>query len=52
MEHDEKENKRSHRVCELCARLIIGDREWAGRAQQGTWEGMEQLPWGQVTPSS
>lgn len=35
MEHDENENKRSHRVCELCDRLIIGDREWAGRAQTG-----------------
>lgn len=35
MEHDEKENKRSHHVCELCDRLIIGDREWAGRAQTG-----------------
>uniref|UniRef100_A0A8C3VEH3 Uncharacterized protein n=1 Tax=Catharus ustulatus TaxID=91951 RepID=A0A8C3VEH3_CATUS len=31
MEQDEKENKRSHHVCELCARIIIGDREWAGR---------------------
>lgn len=39
MEHDEKENKRSHHMCELCDRLIIGDREWAGRAQEGTWEG-------------
>ncbi|NWT00526.1 MOD5 dimethylallyltransferase, partial [Mionectes macconnelli] len=29
MEHDVSENKRSHRVCELCDRLIIGDREWA-----------------------
>lgn len=36
MEQDEKENKRSHHVCELCARIIIGDREWAGRAQEGT----------------
>lgn len=35
MEHDENENKRSHRMCELCDRLIIGDREWAGRAQTG-----------------
>lgn len=32
MECDVKENKRSHRVCELCSRVIIGDREWAGRA--------------------
>ncbi|NXJ76934.1 MOD5 dimethylallyltransferase, partial [Trogon melanurus] len=31
MEHDVSENKRSHRVCELCDRVIIGDREWAGR---------------------
>ncbi|NXE93247.1 MOD5 dimethylallyltransferase, partial [Menura novaehollandiae] len=35
MEHDEKENKRSHHMCELCDRLIIGDREWAGRTQAG-----------------
>ncbi|XP_059344628.1 tRNA dimethylallyltransferase isoform X1 [Ammospiza nelsoni] len=32
MEQDE-ENKRSHRVCELCARLIIGDREWAAHTR-------------------
>ncbi|KFV10541.1 hypothetical protein N339_13088, partial [Pterocles gutturalis] len=31
MEYDVNENKRSHRVCELCDRVIIGDREWAGR---------------------
>uniref|UniRef100_A0A8V5GDI0 Uncharacterized protein n=1 Tax=Melopsittacus undulatus TaxID=13146 RepID=A0A8V5GDI0_MELUD len=29
MEHDVNENKRSRRLCELCDRLIIGDREWA-----------------------
>ncbi|XP_010165192.2 tRNA dimethylallyltransferase, partial [Antrostomus carolinensis] len=29
MECDVNENKRSHRVCELCDRVIIGDREWA-----------------------
>lgn len=61
MEHDGKENKWSHRVCELCARLIIGDREWAGRATQGTgghlgglsFSGLvEQLPCGLMTPSS
>ncbi|KAF4800127.1 tRNA dimethylallyltransferase, mitochondrial [Turdus rufiventris] len=33
MEQDEKENKRSHRVCELCARIIIGDREWAAHTR-------------------
>ncbi|XP_015504593.2 tRNA dimethylallyltransferase [Parus major] len=32
MERDE-ENKRSHRVCELCHRLIIGDREWAAHTR-------------------
>lgn len=31
LEYDINENKRSHRVCELCDRVIIGDREWAGR---------------------
>ncbi|XP_019478244.1 tRNA dimethylallyltransferase isoform X3 [Meleagris gallopavo] len=30
MECDVNENKRSRRVCELCSRVIIGDREWAG----------------------
>uniref|UniRef100_A0A8C5T5K0 tRNA isopentenyltransferase 1 n=1 Tax=Malurus cyaneus samueli TaxID=2593467 RepID=A0A8C5T5K0_9PASS len=34
MEHDEKENKRSHRVCELCDRLIIGTG-MAGRHREG-----------------
>ncbi|KAJ7399755.1 tRNA dimethylallyltransferase, mitochondrial [Pitangus sulphuratus] len=33
MEHDATENKRSHRVCELCDRLIIGDREWAAHTR-------------------
>lgn len=33
MEHNVKENKRSHRVCELCDRLIIGDREWAAHTR-------------------
>ncbi|NWI04032.1 MOD5 dimethylallyltransferase, partial [Tichodroma muraria] len=33
LEQDEKENKRSHRVCELCDRLIIGDREWAAHTR-------------------
>uniref|UniRef100_A0A8D0GBB6 tRNA isopentenyltransferase 1 n=1 Tax=Sphenodon punctatus TaxID=8508 RepID=A0A8D0GBB6_SPHPU len=28
MEGDENENKRSHRMCELCNRVIVGDREW------------------------
>lgn len=35
MEYDVNENKRSHRTCELCDRVIIGDREWAGRMLQG-----------------
>ncbi|NWZ28525.1 MOD5 dimethylallyltransferase, partial [Asarcornis scutulata] len=29
MEFDANEDKRRHRVCELCHRVIIGDREWA-----------------------
>ncbi|XP_051663022.1 tRNA dimethylallyltransferase isoform X2 [Manacus candei] len=33
MEHDVTENKRSHRVCELCDRLILGDREWAAHTR-------------------
>ncbi|XP_021231046.1 tRNA dimethylallyltransferase, mitochondrial isoform X1 [Numida meleagris] len=33
MECDVNENKRSHRVCELCDRIIIGDREWAAHTQ-------------------
>uniref|UniRef100_A0A8B9SPC2 tRNA isopentenyltransferase 1 n=1 Tax=Anas platyrhynchos TaxID=8839 RepID=A0A8B9SPC2_ANAPL len=33
MEFDANEDKRRHRVCELCNRVIIGDREWAGRAK-------------------
>lgn len=47
MEQDE-ENKRSHRVCELCARLIIGDREWAGGALTGHRgaPGRAELLWG------
>lgn len=53
MEFDANEDKRRHRVCELCNRVIIGDREWAGRAQRGE-EGSGcaqalcragQLPW-------
>uniref|UniRef100_A0A663NAZ0 tRNA isopentenyltransferase 1 n=1 Tax=Athene cunicularia TaxID=194338 RepID=A0A663NAZ0_ATHCN len=35
MKYDVNENKRSHRVCELCDRIIIGDREWAGRIRKG-----------------
>ncbi|KAK2491082.1 hypothetical protein MC885_006555 [Smutsia gigantea] len=27
----ETENKRSYHMCDLCNRIIIGDREWAGR---------------------
>uniref|UniRef100_A0A8B9DZV4 tRNA dimethylallyltransferase n=1 Tax=Anser cygnoides TaxID=8845 RepID=A0A8B9DZV4_ANSCY len=42
MEFDANENKRRHRVCELCGRVIIGDREWAGRAQHG----QRRKPWG------
>ncbi|XP_057268563.1 tRNA dimethylallyltransferase [Pezoporus wallicus] len=33
MEPDVNENKRSQRVCELCDRLIIGDREWAAHTR-------------------
>ncbi|OXB77773.1 UNVERIFIED_CONTAM: hypothetical protein H355_000528 [Colinus virginianus] len=33
MECDVNENKRSHRVCELCDRVIIGDREWAAHTR-------------------
>ncbi|KFP90513.1 hypothetical protein N311_05738, partial [Apaloderma vittatum] len=33
MEYDVSENKRSHRVCELCDRVIIGDREWAAHTR-------------------
>ncbi|XP_009944903.1 PREDICTED: tRNA dimethylallyltransferase, mitochondrial-like, partial [Leptosomus discolor] len=33
MECDVNENKRSHRVCELCNRVIIGDREWAAHTR-------------------
>ncbi|NXG38116.1 MOD5 dimethylallyltransferase, partial [Dromaius novaehollandiae] len=33
MEYDVNENKRSHRVCELCDRIIIGDREWAAHTR-------------------
>ncbi|XP_028368265.1 tRNA dimethylallyltransferase isoform X1 [Phyllostomus discolor] len=29
MPHDETENKRSYHMCDLCDRIIIGDREWA-----------------------
>ncbi|XP_057641327.1 tRNA dimethylallyltransferase isoform X1 [Chionomys nivalis] len=29
MAYDETENKRSHHMCDLCDRIIIGDREWA-----------------------
>lgn len=31
MPHDESENKRSYHRCDLCDRIIIGDREWTGR---------------------
>ncbi|XP_055466875.1 tRNA dimethylallyltransferase isoform X2 [Psammomys obesus] len=29
MPYDETENKRSYHMCDLCDRIIIGDREWA-----------------------
>ncbi|XP_027254975.1 tRNA dimethylallyltransferase isoform X3 [Cricetulus griseus] len=29
MPYNEAENKRSHHMCDLCDRIIIGDREWA-----------------------
>ncbi|KAM5320869.1 tRNA dimethylallyltransferase isoform 2-T2 [Glossophaga mutica] len=29
MPHNETENKRSYHMCDLCDRIIIGDREWA-----------------------
>ncbi|XP_050017302.1 tRNA dimethylallyltransferase isoform X2 [Alexandromys fortis] len=29
MAYDETENKRSYHMCDLCDRIIIGDREWA-----------------------
>lgn len=28
---NETENKRSYHMCDFCDRIIIGDREWAGR---------------------
>ncbi|XP_025054450.1 tRNA dimethylallyltransferase isoform X3 [Alligator sinensis] len=33
MEPDINENKRSHHMCELCNRIIIGDREWAAHTK-------------------
>ncbi|XP_068773455.1 tRNA dimethylallyltransferase isoform X2 [Struthio camelus] len=33
MEYDVNENKRSRHVCELCDRVIIGDREWAAHTR-------------------
>lgn len=29
MPYNESENKRSYHMCDLCDRIIIGDREWA-----------------------
>lgn len=49
MEHDVNENKRSHRVCELCDRLIIGDREWAGKTWGGDGRGKQALGGGPVS---
>ncbi|XP_064408307.1 tRNA dimethylallyltransferase [Latimeria chalumnae] len=28
VDYDKNENKRSHHVCELCDKIILGDREW------------------------
>ncbi|XP_074832255.1 tRNA dimethylallyltransferase [Carettochelys insculpta] len=33
MEHEINENKVSHNLCELCDRIIIGDREWAAHTK-------------------
>uniref|UniRef100_A0A5F8G456 C2H2-type domain-containing protein n=1 Tax=Monodelphis domestica TaxID=13616 RepID=A0A5F8G456_MONDO len=33
MQCDVNENKRSHHRCELCDRIIIGDREWAAHTR-------------------
>nr|XP_005302158.2 tRNA dimethylallyltransferase isoform X2 [Chrysemys picta bellii] len=33
MESEIKEDKRSHHMCELCNRVIIGDREWAAHTK-------------------
>ncbi|XP_030320384.1 tRNA dimethylallyltransferase isoform X1 [Calypte anna] len=33
LECDMNENKRSHHMCELCDRVIIGDREWAAHTR-------------------
>uniref|UniRef100_A0A8C3SS63 tRNA dimethylallyltransferase n=1 Tax=Chelydra serpentina TaxID=8475 RepID=A0A8C3SS63_CHESE len=33
MESEINEDKRSHHVCELCNRVIIGDREWAAHTK-------------------
>uniref|UniRef100_A0A8D1TJ29 tRNA dimethylallyltransferase n=1 Tax=Sus scrofa TaxID=9823 RepID=A0A8D1TJ29_PIG len=35
MPSSETENKRSYHICDLCDRIIIGDREWAGRVWGG-----------------
>lgn len=35
MAYDETENKRSYHMCDLCDRIIIGDREWAGGDRWG-----------------
>ncbi|XP_070466266.1 tRNA dimethylallyltransferase isoform X22 [Equus przewalskii] len=32
---NETENKRSYHMCDLCDRIIIGDREWAGMKIRG-----------------
>ncbi|OBS80852.1 hypothetical protein A6R68_20932, partial [Neotoma lepida] len=51
MPYNETENKRSYHMCDLCDRIIIGDREWADRSkgirqllqagwdQKHSWEG-------------
>ncbi|XP_068924121.1 tRNA dimethylallyltransferase isoform X4 [Petaurus breviceps papuanus] len=33
LQYDVTENKRSHHRCELCDRIIIGDREWAAHTK-------------------
>lgn len=46
MAYNESENKRSYHMCDLCDRIIIGDREWAGRVQmRGCVEGHGKYIW-------
>nr|XP_025035284.1 tRNA dimethylallyltransferase-like [Pelodiscus sinensis] len=39
MESKMLEDKWSHHMCELCDKIIIGDREWAGRIRRGEIRG-------------